>query len=312
MPFEENIMTQRRISIIGNPAFDVIEIPYGEPNRILSGFVFNAAVILAKLGLRVTIIAKVGKGSEKDFHEQVTKYGIHISKVVSAEVSTGFHVQYDEKGNRTLRSLGDAGEITESDICPEFFKSDAVLIGPLLQEISPVTLQYLAGNAPLSLLDPQGLLRKRNAKGFVQTITIKDARLLVEDIDILKLTGEEACLMANSRSIEQASKILSESGPEIVLVTLAERGSLIYREGEEICRIPAYPVQVRDPTGAGDVYAAGFMYEYLMTEDPVRSGFFASATASFMVENQGIAYEIHEGLIRQRVDKLARISEDME
>lgn len=302
-------MTQYTISIIGNPAFDLIEVPNSKPTRILSGFVFNAAVILAKIGLNVNIIAKVGKDSVEDFSRNVTNHGIKISNLITGEASTGFNVIYDEKGDRTLRNLGDAGKIHEYDIPSDFFESDAVLIGPLIQEIPPSTLRYLASNSSLSLLDPQGLLRKINENKAIENIVIKNARPLLQDIDFLKLTGEEALLMANSKSIEDAPKILSKMGPRIVAVTFAEKGSVLYEEGELVERIPAYPVNAIDPTGAGDVYAAGFIYEYLKTKDIVKSGFFASAAASFMVENMGIDYEINEKLIRQRVNRLTQMSE---
>lgn len=302
-------MTQYTISIIGNPAFDLIEVPNHNPTRILSGFVFNTAVVLAKIGLKVNIIAKVGKDSVEDFSRKVTNYGINISNLLKGKVSTGFNVIYDKKGNRTLRNLGDAGKIYESDIPLDFFESDAVLIGPLIQEIPPNTLNHLATNSSLSLFDPQGSLRKINGNKAVENIVIKDAKPLLQDIDILKLTGEEALLMANSKSIEDAPKILSKMGPRIVAVTFAEKGSIIYEDGELVKRIPAFPTNAIDPTGAGDVYAAGFIYEYLKTKDIVKSGFFASAAASFMVENMGIDYEINEKLIRQRMARLLQMSE---
>ena len=293
------------VSIIGNPAFDFIELPKQKPTRVLSGFVFNSAMILTKMGVKTNIIAKVGKQYAKDFYKKLIKYRISISNLITAYISTGFHVRYDEEGNRTLYFLGDAGKIHESDIPKEFFESDAVLIGPLLQEISLETLQYLAANSPFSLLDPQGLLRRINEDGMVESLTIKDANPFLHDIDILKLTGEEALLMANSRHIEKALEILSGIC-KTVIITLAEKGSVVYYQ-EEICRIPAYPVHLKDPTGAGDVYAAGFIYEYLKTGDPVKSGFFASAASSFMVENMGMNYKINEEMIRERVEKMIEV-----
>lgn len=302
-------MAKHNISIIGNPAFDLIEVPNHKPARILSGFVFNSGVILAKLGYKVKIIAKVGKDSVEEFSKQVTNHGIKISNLVTGEVSTGFNVIYDKKGDRTLRNLGDAGKIHESDIPPDFFESDAVLIGPLIQEIPPDTLRYLATNSSLNLLDPQGLLRKIDRNKAIENIVIQNVKSILQDIDILKLTSEEAFLMANSKSTEDVPKILSEMGPKIIAITFAEKGSIIYEDGELVVRIPAYPVNAIDPTGAGDVYAAGFIFEYLKTKDLIKSGFFASAAASFMVENMGIDYEINEYLIRQRINKLVQIPE---
>ncbi len=295
-----------RVSIIGNPAFDLIELPGQKPKRVLSGFVFNTAMILTRLCTKTNVIAKVGKHYAKDFYKKLTNHGIHVSNLITGDASTGFHVMYDKEGNRTLHALGDAGSIYKSDIPKEFFESDAVLIGPLLQEIPLETLHYLATNSSFSLLDPQGLLRRINENGMVESVTIKDAKPFLQNIDILKLTGEEALLMSNSKYMKKALEILSKTGIKIVIITLAERGSIVYDDGK-ICRIPAYPTNLKDPTGAGDVYAAGFIYEYLKTNDALTSAYFASAAASFMVENVGMDYEINEVMIRERVEKLMEI-----
>ena len=80
--------------------------------------------------------------------------------------------------------------------------------------------------------------------------------------------------------------------PCIAIVTLAEAGSVIY-DGQELIRIPAYETVARDPTGAGDTYAGGFLYQIGRQPDDLRrAGCFASAVASVMVEFTGPDFEL--------------------
>jgi sugar/nucleoside kinase (ribokinase family) len=75
-------------------------------------------------------------------------------------------------------------------------------------------------------------------------------------------------------------------GVRIAVVTLAERGSVVF-DGNRMAHVPAYKVNAVDPTGAGDTYAAGFIHHYLRTADPFEAGLFGSAVASVMVEHVG-------------------------
>ena len=58
------------------------------------------------------------------------------------------------------------------------------------------------------------------------------------------------------RSIAAAAAIRGAAGAEAVLVTLSEEGMLLDADGAEPVHVPAYPVRVRDVSGAGDTVAA--------------------------------------------------------
>jgi 2-dehydro-3-deoxygluconokinase len=73
-------------------------------------------------------------------------------------------------------------------------------------------------------------------------------------------------------------ELLSLSGADIAVVTLGELGvCAVSREGE-ICRQSAVPVEIIDPVGAGDAFAAGFLNVWLDDRQDV-SGALRSATA---------------------------------
>lgn len=75
-------------------------------------------------------------------------------------------------------------------------------------------------------------------------------------------------------------------GPSVCIITRGALGPVtVYREGEDneaaACVIPSAPVrELVDTTGCGDAFAAGFVTEYLATQDPVRATRLANRVAS--------------------------------
>ena len=108
-------------------------------------------------------------------------------------------------------------------------------------------------------------------------------------VDILKCDEIEAEKITGTGNLSKAARLINDLGPEIVLITRGEKGSILCH-GNELKRIPVVPAEKTvDSTGAGDAYAAGFIVEYLRTKDPKRSALFASCVASFVVEGIGAA-----------------------
>ena len=79
--------------------------------------------------------------------------------------------------------------------------------------------------------------------------------------------------------LEKAIFSLSETGAEVVGVTMGSQGSMTLDCGK-ILRCPAFKVEPVDTTGAGDVYHAGFAVRYLETHDLMECMRFASAVAA--------------------------------
>ena len=74
-----------------------------------------------------------------------------------------------------------------------------------------------------------------------------------------------------------------------VLVTLSEDGLLLYRSDAEPVHIPAYPVKIRDVSGAGDTVAATFAVMLALGADFESAARSANAAASVVVGKRGVA-----------------------
>ena len=75
---------------------------------------------------------------------------------------------------------------------------------------------------------------------------------------------------------------LLRRGPQVVVITLGGDGSLVVTRTETI-RTPAFQVDVKDTTGAGDCFNAAFVHGYLETWDLERTALFATAAAALSI-----------------------------
>jgi sugar/nucleoside kinase (ribokinase family) len=92
----------------------------------------------------------------------------------------------------------------------------------------------------------------------------------------------------------------------IFIMTLGEKGSMIFSKGHSILEIPAFkPKKVTDETGAGDVYFSIFLYEFLLSNKSWEAlenvALLASAASSFLIEEQGPYGAVTKELVLERV-----------
>jgi len=297
------------ITAIGNPVYDYIKTQKIETDgRVLSGCSTNAALALSRLGERVQLIGAVGDDFKEDFNHKLNQYNIE-SKIIDSKESGGFSlVYYDDFGNRTLDLLGRAGNI--NGIKKEwYYNSEAVLIGPILGEVSFDEIKNIRENYDgLFFCDPQGLLRNADKAGRIYHEKVPGIENILGLFAIVKpneLEGKVLTGIDCRQNPYHAAEIIKDWGPEIVIVTLAELGSVIY-DGNEFIDIPPYEIDLVDATGAGDTYMGGFTYEYLETADLRRSGCFASAVSSIMIEQVGPDFKMTLDEVRRRQDVLLK------
>lgn len=296
------------ITAIGNPVYDYIKTQKVEPNgRILSGCSTNAALALAKMGEAVRLIGAVGDDFKEQFVRDLARYGIEYEIIPSRETGGFSLIYYDDYGRRTLDLLGRADDIERLD--PSLYNdSNAVLIGPILGEVSFDLIKEIRKNfSGLYFCDPQGLIRGADENGRIYHEKVDGIEEVIGQFDIVKpneLEGEILTGIDCRDNPYEAAKIIKSWGPKVVIITLAELGSLVY-DGNEFVDIPPYKIDLVDATGSGDVYMAGFTFEYLKSGgDLRRAGCFASATSSIMIEHVGPDFPMSEEMIRTRQEKL--------
>ncbi len=115
-------------------------------------------------------------------------------------------------------------------------------------------------------------------------------------IDLLFLNREEASKITKETNVEKIKEVLQNFFSFFVL-TLGDQGSVVVREDEELY-IPAMQTNVIDVTGAGDAYAAGFLYIFLRKEDIEKAAEFATYLAKLCVETLGTDISVSKDRFR--------------
>jgi sugar/nucleoside kinase (ribokinase family) len=87
---------------------------------------------------------------------------------------------------------------------------------------------------------------------------------------------------------EQARRLIA-SGASVVALRLGAAGSLaVDGASRRVVRVPAVPVEVADPVGAGNAYCGGFLAGWAETHDLAEAGACGAVSASFVVEQVGL------------------------
>ncbi|HTN99721.1 MAG TPA: PfkB family carbohydrate kinase, partial [Microthrixaceae bacterium] len=104
--------------------------------------------------------------------------------------------------------------------------------------------------------------------------------------DLLFANESEICALYECETIEEAIIELQKQNL-VTAVTRSEKGSVIITR-DEVIEVAAHPVEkLVDTTGAGDLYAAGFLYGFSRGVDLAKCGALGSLAASEVISHIG-------------------------
>ncbi len=268
----------RMIYVIGNPTYDV-NIVGNKTIKDIGGTVTYSSLTIKQFGYSVGVVCKGDEKSKLLFDN----FGIDTSFFYKTSRVLEFLNIYN--GEMRKQKAKEGEKIYNRDIPNEVFASKAILLGPVLQEIDTEVVK--TKRKGILMVDIQGFLRRLLPGGEVYLEISKNVEDVIRHCDILKASQEEAIIITSTHNIENSCKILYRMGPDIIIITMGEKGSCIY-DGAKIYKFDAFKTVVVDPTGAGDVYEAAFLVKYLDTRDLIVAGNFATCAASLSLK--GFSY----------------------
>lgn len=252
-------------------------------NLVSGGSAANTIHGLAMLGVNTGFIGSIGKDDTGDFFENdMKKAGVktYLSRRNSV---TGTAVALISPGSeRTFAThLGAAVELESADLDNSNFKDYSILYmeGYLIfnKDLVETACRIANKNNMKIALD----LASYN----VVDAKLTDFRQIIEEyVDIVFANEEEAKSFTGQSPAEALNTISSLC--EVAVIKVGKEGSLIKR-GDEIIKIGTIDVNCIDTTGAGDLYASGFLYGYSNGLSLETCGLFGSVLAGHVIEIVG-------------------------
>lgn len=224
--------------------------------------------------------------AESEMHEveALRAEGID-AKAIPSRHSVFFENKYGEDMNeRTQRVLAKADPFTVENLTGE--ESKIFHLGTLLaDDFSLDVIKYLSKKGIVSV-DVQGYLRKVEGEKVV-AVDYDEKLEALPYIGILKANEMEMETLTGTADPHEAARMLAGWGVKEVVLTLGDKGSLIYADGR-FHEIPAYPAkELVDATGCGDTYMAGYLYKRSRGASYEEAGDFAAAMCSIKLGSKG-------------------------
>ena len=256
----------------------------------IGGDAANEARALAGLGKKVSLVTKFGDDMLGDMLKgHFERLGVSTEySTTQSGIDTGINIvlvapdggrSFITNSNGTLRLLG-ADDIPDAalDAAP-IVSFASIFVSPLLDIPAMSTLFSKIKACGCTLC--ADMTRCRHGE------TAEDLRPVLKYVDYLFPNQDEAAAVTGQKLPSEAAAVLLECGASCVVIKTGGAGCHIKSRDLEL-DIPAYPhSRCIDTTGAGDNFAAGFIYALSKGMEPAYCARFANAAASIAIESVG-------------------------
>ena len=270
------------IVVVGSVALDSIETPSDRADEVLGGSAAYFAVA-ASYFAPVNVVAVVGEDFPEEAKAALVSPTINLDGL---EVHPG----------RTFRWTGRYHENLNRRDTLELQMNVVADFAPQLPEHYRQTPFVFLGNIDPGLqsrvLDQLAQPRLIGCDTISHWIENERPALeaVLKRVDVLIINDEEAQMVSGEYNVVRAARQILTMGPKTLLVKRGEYGVLLFSP-QSVFAVPAYPLEeVRDPTGAGDSFAGGFLGYLAESNDVSEAGLrkaivYGSVVASFTVED---------------------------
>jgi fructokinase len=246
------------IAVCGEALVDLLPVSATSYEARPGGSPANTAVALARLGVPVTMLARLsGDGFGHLLRDHLTANGVDLSYAVDAAESSGLAVvTRDAAGTASYRFLLDGAADwqwtdAELDVLPETVV--AVHSGSLALAAAPAIERFLERSRDRCTISIDPNLRPTSVESARAAVP-RWLRLA----DLIKVSLEDLELLDPDEDPMTVAQRWSRSGPALVLVTTGADGVHAVIDGDALHE-PSPAVDVVDTVGAGDTFTAGLL-----------------------------------------------------
>jgi sugar/nucleoside kinase (ribokinase family) len=292
------------ILVVGSVAFDDIASPSGSVKNILGGAATYFS-LAASYFAPVRVVAVVGEDFGPKEEEVFRKHSIDTRGIERAQGKTfRWGGSYSDNLNEAKTTFTDLNvfETFQPRIPKEYADTEFLFLANI-QPTLQANVRRTMNGVRLTGCDTMNYWINRTPKELAETLKV---------VDVLLINDTEAKMLANETNLHRAANKVLAMGPQALVIKHGEYGATIFFRdgafglGRHPFRAPALPIEeVKDPTGAGDSFAGGFM-GYLASQKQVtrevlkRALFYGGVMGSFAVERFGT--ERLQSLTRDEID----------
>jgi sugar/nucleoside kinase (ribokinase family) len=288
------------LTVVGSIAFDSVKTPFGERERMLGGTAVHFS-LAASFFTEVRPVGPVGEDFGPAEFEVLESRGVIADDIERVQGGQSFFWRGRYEYDLNVAHTEDTQLGVFAEFEPKLSEASRAADTLFLANIQPDLqrqVRALCGEARFSALDSMNLWIETARDSLLAAIGEVDC-VIVNDAEIRQLTGEP--------NLSRAARTVMERGPRAVVAKQGEYGAALFT-GEGFFALPGFPLEdVRDPTGAGDSFAGGFLgyldsHEGDLDEGCLRRAMgYGTVLASFNVEEFGT--ERVARLSREEIDE---------
>ncbi len=290
-----------KLLIVGTVAFDAIETPFGQTDKILGGAATYISLSASQFGIKSGIVSVVGGDFPKEYLDKLNAKNINTEGIEVIEDGKTFFWKgvYHNDLNTRDTLITDLNVLADfNPVVPQEFKdADFLMLGNLHPSVQMAVINQIPVRPKLVALDTMN---------FWMDNALDELMEVIAKIDVITINDEEARQLSGEYSLVKAAQKIHKMGPKFVVIKKGEHGALLFNNGD-VFFAPALPLEeVFDPTGAGDTFAGGFIGHIAKSGDisfdnMKRAVISGSNLASFCVEKFGT--ERMENLSKEEIEK---------
>lgn len=297
------------ILTVGTLAFDSIQTPFGKVEKTLGGSV-NYFSVSASYFAPIHCVSVIGRDFPHEHLQELKSRGVDIEGIKEIDGKT-FHwageYGFDLNQAHTLDTQLNVLEKFDAELPEKYKAAEIVFLGNLLPQLQMKVMDQTT-NPKFVALDTMNFWIDGQKEALIEAISRVHA-VIINESEVRQLTGQ--------LNIVDAANQIRKWGPQILVVKQGEYGATLFDHGE-VFSLPALPLSsVKDPTGAGDSFAGGFMgylasqAQFSISRSVLRKAIvYGSVMASFTVQDFGLTalLNCNRELIEERYNRFVDLT----
>jgi sugar/nucleoside kinase (ribokinase family) len=298
------------VLVVGSVAFDNVETPFGKVADVQGGAA-SFFSLAASIFTPVRMVATIGADFPEAFLDRFRKRGIDLDGLERRADGSTFRwvgeYGYDLNVAHTIDTQLNVFADFKPNLPEKYRDSEFVYLANIMPALQLDVLDQVRSPKFVGVDSMNFWIENPETKALLAKVIKRVNAVFMNDAEIRQYTG--------TYNLLQAAREVLAQGPQVVLIKKGEHGALgISKEG--IFVTSAFPLESpKDPTGAGDSFAGGFMGALAGSNDVSWAGIkramaYGSVVASFAVEEFSVEGLLDVDLadVRERYASLAALT----